>query len=270
MQTRFEELPPHACFVTAANSYGIMSAGIDAAVVRFHGEALMRRMRAQANFLEKTDVHIHFPRDWENPDADPEPMVDRLAEVAARAGVTKGCVLTGGRFGPGYDRGIEILQKYPEIFIPVALIDPEVTDGDHVAELHAMGYRGLKLIGVARDYDTPDYFSAYAKAEELDRHAREQRHRVDGALACDGQSRHHVVADRSTQQLDHRHEPEVDLAGVQEVRAHRRHIEAQRDTRITVEAIRERARVQEADGADTRHAPPRGRNAPSRSGPGGR
>lgn len=45
MQTRFEELPPHACFVTAANSYGIMSAGIDAAVVRFHGEALMRRIQ---------------------------------------------------------------------------------------------------------------------------------------------------------------------------------------------------------------------------------
>jgi predicted TIM-barrel fold metal-dependent hydrolase len=114
------------------------------------------------------DVHIHFPRNWENPDEDPEPLVDRLAEVAAKAGVTKGCVLTGGRFGPTYERGIEILQKYPEIFIPVALIDPEETDGEGVQRLYNMGYRGLKLIGVARDYDCPDYFSAYAKAEELD------------------------------------------------------------------------------------------------------
>jgi predicted TIM-barrel fold metal-dependent hydrolase len=114
------------------------------------------------------DVHIHFPRNWENPDEDPEPLVDRLAEVAAKAGVTKGCVLTGGRFGPTYERGIEILQKYPEIFIPVALIDPEEIDGEGVQRLYNMGYRGLKLIGVARDYDCPDYFSAYAKAEELD------------------------------------------------------------------------------------------------------
>jgi len=113
------------------------------------------------------DVHIHFPRNWENPEEDPEPMLDRLAEVAAAAGVTKGCVLTGGRFGPGYERGMEMLSKYPELFIPVAMIDPEEIDGDAVSWLHGLGYRGLKLIGVTRDYDEPDYFSAYARAEKL-------------------------------------------------------------------------------------------------------
>lgn len=41
----FEDLPPHDCFVTAANAFGIMTAGIDAAVVRFHGEDLMRRIQ---------------------------------------------------------------------------------------------------------------------------------------------------------------------------------------------------------------------------------
>ena len=44
MQGRFEDLNPHDCFVTAANAFGIMNAGIDAAVVRFHGEELMRRI----------------------------------------------------------------------------------------------------------------------------------------------------------------------------------------------------------------------------------
>ena len=34
IQTRFEELEPHDCFVTAGNAFGIMTAGIDAAVVR--------------------------------------------------------------------------------------------------------------------------------------------------------------------------------------------------------------------------------------------
>lgn len=113
------------------------------------------------------DVHIHFPRDWEKPDADPAPLIERLAEVATAAGITKGCILTGGRFGPTYERGIEILQGYPDLFVPVAMIDPEVIGRDEVKELHAMGYRGLKLIGVARRYDEPDYLPTYAAAERL-------------------------------------------------------------------------------------------------------
>lgn len=45
IESRFEDLPPHDCFVTAANAFGIMSAGIDPAVVHFHGEELMRRIQ---------------------------------------------------------------------------------------------------------------------------------------------------------------------------------------------------------------------------------
>lgn len=45
IQSRFEDLPPHDCFVTAANAFGIMSAGIDAAVVQFHGVDLMARVQ---------------------------------------------------------------------------------------------------------------------------------------------------------------------------------------------------------------------------------
>ena len=47
VQTRFEDLPPHDCFVTAANAFGIMNAGIDAAIIQFHGEDLMRRIQAR-------------------------------------------------------------------------------------------------------------------------------------------------------------------------------------------------------------------------------
>jgi predicted TIM-barrel fold metal-dependent hydrolase len=114
------------------------------------------------------DIHVHFPRDWEHPEADPAPMVDRLVERLNSAGVTKACLLTGGRFGPSYERGMEIASKYLELFIPVAVIDPEEIDGEGVQRLHEMGYRGLKLIGVQRPYDEPDYMPAYAKAQELD------------------------------------------------------------------------------------------------------
>jgi predicted TIM-barrel fold metal-dependent hydrolase len=47
------------------------------------------------------------------------------------------------------------------------MIDPEEIDGDGVQRLWDMGYKGLKLIGVARDYDEPDYMPSYGKAEEL-------------------------------------------------------------------------------------------------------
>src|SRR3954468_17648659 len=42
---RFEDLPPHDCFVTAGNAFGLMTAGIDAAVVRRFGEQLMQRVQ---------------------------------------------------------------------------------------------------------------------------------------------------------------------------------------------------------------------------------
>src|SRR3954463_11382911 len=42
---RFEDLGPHDCFVTAGNAFGLMTAGIDAAVVRRFGDRLMRRVQ---------------------------------------------------------------------------------------------------------------------------------------------------------------------------------------------------------------------------------
>jgi O-acetyl-ADP-ribose deacetylase (regulator of RNase III) len=45
IQERFEDLPPHDCFVTAGNAFGLMTAGIDAAVVRHFGDDLMRRVQ---------------------------------------------------------------------------------------------------------------------------------------------------------------------------------------------------------------------------------
>jgi O-acetyl-ADP-ribose deacetylase (regulator of RNase III) len=45
IQGRFEDLQPHDCFVTAGNAFGLMTAGIDAAVVSYFGEEIMRRVQ---------------------------------------------------------------------------------------------------------------------------------------------------------------------------------------------------------------------------------
>jgi O-acetyl-ADP-ribose deacetylase (regulator of RNase III) len=70
IQSRFEDLPPHDCFVTAANSFGIMNAGIDAAVIRFHGEELMRRVqfRILDEFLGEQPIGTSFIEPTGNPD----------------------------------------------------------------------------------------------------------------------------------------------------------------------------------------------------------
>lgn len=43
----YESLPPHDCFVTAGNSFGMMTAGIDAAVIRKFGPGLMDAVQAR-------------------------------------------------------------------------------------------------------------------------------------------------------------------------------------------------------------------------------
>jgi predicted TIM-barrel fold metal-dependent hydrolase len=113
------------------------------------------------------DVHCHFPRDWQNPDTPSEPLLERLAERAQAAGIRRSCLLSGGRWGKPHDESYRLLEPYLELFLPVAMVDPEVTTDATVVELHQMGYRGLKLIGVPRDYDDRQYFPMYAKAQDL-------------------------------------------------------------------------------------------------------
>jgi O-acetyl-ADP-ribose deacetylase (regulator of RNase III) len=59
---RFEELGPHDCFVTAGNAFGIMTAGVDAAIVSFFGADLMRRVqdRILDEFLGEQPVGTAF------------------------------------------------------------------------------------------------------------------------------------------------------------------------------------------------------------------
>ena len=44
---RFEDLPSFDCVVTAGNSFGLMDAGMDLAVVRFFGRHVMERIQKQ-------------------------------------------------------------------------------------------------------------------------------------------------------------------------------------------------------------------------------
>lgn len=113
------------------------------------------------------DIHMHFPRNWDKPDDDPKGLVENLYERAIEAGITKANFLCGGRWGISHEDSIKHAQRHPDLFIPTAMIDPETTTPERLRELRDMGYRGLKMIGVLRDYDCADYFPIYETAQKF-------------------------------------------------------------------------------------------------------
>src|SRR5437879_5369937 len=70
MRGRFEDLEPHDCFVTAGNAFGLMTAGIDAAVVRRFGPDLMERVQHHImdRFLGEQPVGTAFIVPTDSPD----------------------------------------------------------------------------------------------------------------------------------------------------------------------------------------------------------
>lgn len=113
------------------------------------------------------DTHVHFPINWQNPLEEPAGRVDHLVERLRETGIVRAAVLSGGRWGISHADCMRELRRYPELLLPVAVVDPDRTDRHGVWKLYEMGYRGLKLIGVNRAYDAREYFPMYAAAEAL-------------------------------------------------------------------------------------------------------
>jgi hypothetical protein len=131
------------------------------------------------------DIHVHFPRNFQKPDEDPQLALDHMAQRLRETGVVKASLLcpasprpAAGRPANTADSGafpalthescLEMAAKHADLFVPHAVVDPEVTTFRRVQQLHALGYRGLKMIGVRRPYDCKDYFPVYRAAQELD------------------------------------------------------------------------------------------------------
>lgn len=119
------------------------------------------------------DAHVHFPRNFRQQDEDPQASLDRLAERLREVGTVRASLLCPnsrpGQPGPSltHESCLEMASKHADLFVPHAVVDPEVTTYRRVHRLHEMGYRGLKIIGTRRAYDCKDYFPVYRAAEEL-------------------------------------------------------------------------------------------------------
>jgi len=124
------------------------------------------------------DVHVHYPSGFRfmRPSVGRRPRershqerVDHMAQRLQSAGVVKACLLVGQRFGAGptYEEALRTMEPHGDLFVPVAVIDPGAVSADELQRLHDMGYRGLKIIGTEKEYDSQDYLPVYEKAEEL-------------------------------------------------------------------------------------------------------
>lgn len=121
------------------------------------------------------DVHVHYPGGFgpmgrQEPEKTPQERVDNLADRLREAGVVKACLLSGARFagmGVAHEEAIKTMEPHRDLFVPVAVVDPATHTGPDIQRFHDLGYRGLKIIGTAKDYDDDSYHPVYEKAEEL-------------------------------------------------------------------------------------------------------
>ncbi len=119
------------------------------------------------------DVHVHYPGGFvpmgQQQDQTPQERVDYLAEKLREAGIAKACLLSGRRFGTagvGYEEALKTMEPHRDLFVPVAVMDADTASPEDIQQWSEMGYKGLKVIGTVKDYDSEDYFPLYEKAEE--------------------------------------------------------------------------------------------------------
>jgi uncharacterized protein len=111
------------------------------------------------------DTHVHYP--W-RPDGDGPLGGDGLLEALVynchRLNIYKVCLL--GRRGEVNDRVERAHERYPELIVPMANVDPDQDGPEEIRELSERGFRGLKIVNTRRNYDHPAYFRLYAEAEK--------------------------------------------------------------------------------------------------------
>jgi O-acetyl-ADP-ribose deacetylase (regulator of RNase III) len=153
VQGRFEDLEPHDCFVTAGNAFGLMTAGIDAAVVRRFGESLMHRVqqRIMDQFLGEQPVGTAFIVSTE------DPALPYLAHAPTMR-------------VPGSIEGTD--KVYTATWAALLAIQAHNQSADQKIEVAAFPALGTGFGGVPFDEAARQMAAAY-------RHFREPPHRLD-------------------------------------------------------------------------------------------
>jgi O-acetyl-ADP-ribose deacetylase (regulator of RNase III) len=161
VQARFEDLEAHDCFVTAGNAFGLMTAGIDAAVVGRFGELLMHRIqqRIMDQFLGEQPVGTAFIVETGDPTL---PFVAHAPTMRV----------------PGNIEGTD--RVYAATWAALLAIAAHNQTADHKIEVAAMPAMGTGFGGVPFSEAARQMAVAY-------RHFREPPHRLDWDFVAERQ-----------------------------------------------------------------------------------
>jgi uncharacterized protein len=112
------------------------------------------------------DTHVHYPARASQsggPLGSGDAVLEALVYNCYRLNIFKMCLI--GRRGEINDRVERAHERYPDLVVPLAHVDPDQDGPDEVRELAERGFRGLKITNTRRNYDHPAYFRVYAEAE---------------------------------------------------------------------------------------------------------
>jgi len=106
------------------------------------------------------DCHVHLNKDDVN--------ADKLVAEADRLAVDRLVVFaTGYHRGGPYNRDmLGAAERHPERIIPFAHFRLGADTADRVSEFARQGFRGMKLINPASDYNDRGYWPVYERAQE--------------------------------------------------------------------------------------------------------
>lgn len=155
-QCRFEDLPAYDCFVTAGNSYGLMTAGIDAAVVRYFGTSLMNRVqhRILDEFLGEQPLGTAFLVPTDNAERPYVCHAPTMRTPGSIEGTDKIYVATWASLLAVYNHNAESPQKIHRVVFPAMGTGFGGVAFDECARQMSVAYRHyLNLPSRSLDWD---------------------------------------------------------------------------------------------------------------------
>jgi len=110
----------------------------------------------------KVDAHHHLVME---PD-----YLDRLVSECKRVGVDKVCLFGAGRFGADYgvapdDDILKAGEQQPDLIVPYASLDLGPDRPERVDDIVSKGFRGIKFINPAANYDDKAFYPVYQRME---------------------------------------------------------------------------------------------------------
>ncbi len=105
------------------------------------------------------DVHIHY--------VDEKDYLERLLEACSAVGIDKLCLSSSGPhyLHVGNNKIKEAFLKYPDRVLGFGFVDLGKDKPELVKELAEDGFKGLKIIKPAADYDDQQFYPVYEKAQ---------------------------------------------------------------------------------------------------------